>query len=193
MKKLLAILLCMAMLCTASFSLAEPLTGEADGYGGPIQAEVTLDGDKIAALKLTGDKETPSLGGVALEKLTEAILASGTLEGVDVVTGATWTSKGAFAAIKKAMGVEEESAQTAAEAVSATGLSHGLGLASTPRLGPGKDDQGMPVYSFNEVVAYVITDAEQRIVDLEVDILEIITPNHDAADDNYIAGWPGST
>ena len=112
---------------------------------------------------------------------------------MDVVTGATWTSKGAFAAIKKAMGVEEESAQTAAEAVSATGLSHGLGLASTPRLGPGKDDQGMPVYSFNEVVAYVITDAEQRIVDLEVDILEIITPNHDAADDNYIAGWPGST
>ena len=75
-----------------------------------------------------------ALGGVALEKLTEAILASGTLEGVDVVTGATWTSKGAFAAIKKAMGVEEESAQTAAEAVSATGLSHGLGLASTPRL-----------------------------------------------------------
>ena len=56
MKKLLAILLCMAMLCTASFALAEPLTGEADGYGGPIQAEVTLDGDKIAALKLTGDK-----------------------------------------------------------------------------------------------------------------------------------------
>ena len=73
MKKLLAILLCMAMLCTASFALAEPLTGEADGYGGPIQAEVTLDGDKIAALKLTGDKETPSLGGVALEKLTEAM------------------------------------------------------------------------------------------------------------------------
>ena len=159
MKKLLAILLCMAMLCTASFALAEPLTGEADGYGGPIQAEVTLDGDKIVALKLTGDKETPSLGGVALEKLTEAILASGTLEGVDVVTGATWTSKGTLASIKKAMGVEEESAQTAAEAVSATGLSHGLGLASTPRLGPGKDDQGMPVYSFNEVIAYVITDA----------------------------------
>lgn len=49
----------------------------------------------------------------------------------------------------------------------------------------------MPVYSFNEVVAYVITDAEQRIVDLEVDILEIITPNHDAADDNYIAGLAG--
>lgn len=62
MKKLLAILLCMAMLCTASFALAEPLTGEADGFGGPIQAEVTLDGDKIVALKLTGDKETPRAG-----------------------------------------------------------------------------------------------------------------------------------
>ena len=111
MKKLLAILLCMAMLCTASFALAEPLTGEADGYGGPIQAEVTLDGDKIAALKLTGDKETPSLGGVALEKLTEAILASGTLEGVDVVTGATLSSNGIMAAVKNALGLEEAAEQ----------------------------------------------------------------------------------
>ena len=111
MKKLLAILLCMAMLCTASFALAEPLTGEADGYGGPIQAEVTLDGDKIVALKLTGDKETPSLGGVALEKLTEAILASGTLEGVDVVTGATLSSNGIMAAVKNALGLDEAAEQ----------------------------------------------------------------------------------
>lgn len=127
-----------AWLCyaPASFALAEPLTGEADGYGGPIQAEVTLDGDKIAALKLTGDKETPSLGGVALEKLTEAILASGTLEGVDVVTGATWTSKGAFAAIKKAMGVEEESAQTAGRGCFRHGAEPWSGPGLHPAPGP---------------------------------------------------------
>ena len=35
-------------------------------------------------------------------------------------------------------------------------------------------------------------DAEDRIVDLEADILEIITPNHDGAEDNALAGWPGN-
>ena len=33
----------------------------------------------------------------------------------------------------------------------------------------GKDEAGNPVYSFNEVVAYVLTDAEGKIVDLECD------------------------
>ena len=63
----------------------------------------------------------------------------------------------------------------------------------TPRLGPGADANGTPVYSFNEVIAYVIVDADNRIVDLEVDILEIITTNHDESNegDNFLAGWPG--
>ena len=50
------------------------VTGEAEGYGGTITAEVTLDGDKIVDLKLTGDGETPAIGGAALESLQAAII-----------------------------------------------------------------------------------------------------------------------
>jgi len=37
----------------------------------------------------------------------------------------------------------------------------------------------------------VVTDQDGRIVDTEADILEIITPNHDGAEDNAFPGWPG--
>ncbi len=194
MRKTLALLLCVMMVMTAAASFAEDgtFTGTADGYGGPVTAQVTVEGGVITALTLAGEQETPSIGGAALPVLTEAILAAGTVEGVDAVTGATWTSKGVFAAVNNALGVQEEAAAPAVEAVSVSGLTHGLGVVVTPRLGPGKDDQEVPVYSFNVVIAYVVADADSRIVDLEVDILEIITPNHDGAEDNYLAGWPGS-
>lgn len=84
----------------------ETVTGEGDGYGGTITAEVALDGDKIVGLKLTGDSETPAIGGAAMDQLKEAILAAGSLDGVDAVSGATWTSNGVFDAINSAMGVE---------------------------------------------------------------------------------------
>ncbi|MBR7081540.1 MAG: hypothetical protein IKI49_02380, partial [Oscillospiraceae bacterium] len=67
----------------------------------------------------------------------------------------------------------------------------GLGVIVTPRLGPGKDDKEIPVYSFNVVMAGTALDAEGKIVAAKMDILEIITPNHDSAEDNKFAGWPG--
>lgn len=81
------------------------LTGEADGFGGPIKAEVTLGADgKIADLKLTGDGETEGIGAAALDPLKTAILEKKGLDGVDAVAGATITSNGVFAAVKAAMG-----------------------------------------------------------------------------------------
>lgn len=77
-------------------------TGEADGFGGTITAEVTLAGDKIVGLKLTGEGETPEIGGTAMTELEEAILAAQGLDGVDAVSGATVTSNGVFEAIKAA-------------------------------------------------------------------------------------------
>lgn len=194
MKKLLALILVLMLALTgAAAAMAETLTGEADGFGGPIQAEVTVENGAITALTLTGADETPAIGGAALDTLTEAIVAAGTLEGVDGVAGATWTSNGAFAAINNAMGVEAAAEETVVEAVTASGLKHGVGVVGTPRLGPGKDANDVPVYSFNEVVAYAIVDGENRIVDLEVDVVEVITPNHDESNDgdNFMAGWPG--
>ncbi len=196
MKKILALLLSAAMLLSVVPALAEDgvFQGEADGFGGVITAEVTVKDGKIVDLTLTGEKETPAIGGAALDPMKEAILAAGSVDGVDVVAGATWTSNGVLNAVKDALGIAEPEAEVEESApVSADGLRHGLGIVVTPRLGPGSDDQEVPVYSFNVVAAYVVSDADGRIVDSDVDILEIITPNHDGAEDNVFPGWPGSS
>ena len=173
---------------------AKVVTGTADGFGGTITAEVTVDeSGKITDLVLTGEDETPDIGGKALPELQKAIVAAGTVEGVDGVSGATYTSKGVFDAVRNALGTSTPAPTVSAQAVSASGLKQGLAIVSTPRLGPGSDDKDVPVYSFNEVIAYVVSDANDRIVDLEVDILELITPNHDGKDDNYLGMWPGQT
>ena len=196
-RTMLALVLALAMLAVMAAScMAEVLTGEAEGFGGPIKAELTVEDGKIVGLMLTGADETPAIGGVAMETLQQAIVAAGSHVDVEAVSGATWTSKGVFAAIDNALGIEEAPAQAeSVEAVTASGLSHGIGVVSTPRLGPGKDAEGVGVYSFNEVIAYVIVDGDKRIVDLEVDIMEIITPNHDESNDgdNFMAGWPGQS
>ena len=170
----------------------EVVKGQAEGYGGPITAEVTLDGDKIVDLKLTGDQETPAIGGAALEALQAAIVENGGLDGVDAVAGATWTSNGAFDAVRSAMGIEpEESAGADHKEVGATGLSHGIGFASSGRLGPGKDDKEVGVYSMNEVIAYVLFGDDGTILDLEVDQLEVATPNYDGEHMPHLTGFPG--
>lgn len=83
----------------------ETLTGvgEAEGFGGAVSAEVIVAGDKIVGLTLTGDKETPEIGGAAIGTLQSGILEAGTLDGVDGVSGATITSDAVKAAIAKAI------------------------------------------------------------------------------------------
>lgn len=172
----------------------EVVTGEGEGYGGPVKAEVTLDGDKIVDLKLTGEKETPTIGGAALETLQAAIIEKGGLDGVDAVAGATWTSNGAFDAVRSAMGIEaEEKTGGEQKAVGAAGLSHGIGFASNGRLGPGKDDKDTGVYSLNEVIAYVLFGDDGTILDLEVDQLEVATPNYDGDHMPHLTGFPGQS
>ena len=170
------------------------VTGEAEGYGGPIKAEVTLEGDKIVDLKLTGDQETPGIGGAALETLQAAIIEKGGIDGVDAVSGATWTSNGVFDAVRAALGIETEDEGGADQKeVAATGLSHGLGIASSGRLGPGKDDQEVGVYSINEVIAYALFGDDGTILDLEVDQLEVATPNYDGEHMPHLTGFPGQS
>lgn len=172
--------------------------GEAEGYGGPVTAEVTLAGDKIIGLVLTGEKETPEIGGSAMNTLTESILAAGGLDGVDAVSGATWTSNGVFDAIKSAIGADETGngaaeETDAAQEMQASGISHGMGFYSSGRIGPGKDDQEVGVYSLNEVVAYVLFDDDGKILDLEVDQLEVSTPNYDGEHMPHLTGFPGQS
>ena len=170
-------------------------TGEGEGYGGTITVEVTMAGDRILDLQLTGADETPEIGGAAITALQDEILEKQSLDGVEAVSGATWTSDGVFDAIRSAMGEEVggEDETAVQEEVQTAGLTHGLGVYSTGRLGPGSDDQGVGVYSFNEAVAYVLFDGDGRIVDLEVDQLEVATPNYDGESMPDFTGFPGQS
>ena len=200
MKKILSLMLVAALLLTSAVAMADELTGKGKGFMGDIVVTVTTEDGVIKNVVVTENAETPAIAAGALEQIPAAIVAANSAD-VDTVANATFTSKGIIAAVKNALDpvafpyAEEEKKEAEVVAVSATGLKHGLAVTGTPRLGPGADANGTPVYSFNEVVAYAIVDADNRIVDLEVDILEIITTNHDESNDgdNFMAGWPGQS
>ena len=48
----------------------------------------------------------------------------------------------------------------------------------------------MPVYSFNVVMAACLFDAQGKLLDVEVDIYEVATPNYDGASMPRFSGWP---
>lgn len=78
------------------------LKGEAKGYGGKIVVNVTKKDNKIKKISVPESSETSEIGGEAIKKLTVDIVKKGTVEGVDVVSGATVTSNALFKAIKEA-------------------------------------------------------------------------------------------
>lgn len=83
------------------------LTGEGKGFsGGTIKASVTVDDSgKIVALTITDadNTQTPEIGGKAIPTLKEAILAKGSIEDIDTVSGATMTSWGVIDAVTAAL------------------------------------------------------------------------------------------
>lgn len=74
----------------------------------------------------------------------------------------------------------------------AQGTSFGLGRSAVFRVGPGKDSTGTQVYSFTYVFGAVVFDKKGRIVDIEIDELEVSTPNYDGESMPHFAGWPGT-
>ena len=77
-------------------------TGEAGGYGGTVSVTITVDALSITSVAVEGEKETPAVGGAAMEELAEQIkeAQSGDIDGV---AGATMTSDGVRAAVKSAI------------------------------------------------------------------------------------------
>ena len=75
--------------------------GSAQGFGGEVTAKVTVDANAITDVVLTGDQETPTVGGAALEELTAQVKEKG--EEIDGVAGATITSEAVKSAVAKAL------------------------------------------------------------------------------------------
>ena len=97
-----------AALCACTATAAENLTGEAEGYGGPLKVAVTVEDGKITQVRVTEHKETEGVGTKAIDTLPDAIVQANSTQ-VDVVAGATYTSKAILAAVDNALGVSPSS------------------------------------------------------------------------------------
>ena len=173
----------------------ETLTGTGEGYGGEVTVTVTMDGDKITKVVAEGPDETDGVGTPALEQLPEKFVEANSAD-VDVIAGATVTSRGLIYAMKNALDpdanpwpiVEEEEDPSNVEA---SDVALGFGIASMGRKGPGADDTETQVWSINEVLASVLFDGEGKILHLNVDQMELATPNYDGDGMPHFSGWPG--
>lgn len=92
---------------TTAAAETETLTGTAEGFGGDVTVTLTMEGDKITACSITGDGETPDIGGKALADLEKQIVAANGIE-IDGVSGATVTGNAVKAAAAQALGIEIE-------------------------------------------------------------------------------------
>lgn len=100
MKKLTAVLLCLTLLAlSATACLAETYTASADGIGGPVTVEMTVEAGKITALTVVSHNETAGISDGAIERIPAAVVSGQTLA-VDAVAGATVTSDAILAAAK---------------------------------------------------------------------------------------------
>lgn len=123
MKKIMAVLLALTMILSLnSFAFAEaaktPMTagtyeGTANGLNGPITVSVTVSADKIEAIEVTGQQETPGIGApltnangnegdTPVAVLPERIVEAQSLA-VDSISGATVTSYAVRNAVKDAL------------------------------------------------------------------------------------------
>ena len=78
---------------------------EANGFGGaasPIHLKVTFSDSAIDSIEYTADGETPTVGGAALPKLVDNVIAAQS-SNIDGVSGATVTSTGFFTALNDAI------------------------------------------------------------------------------------------
>jgi len=76
--------------------------GTGRGYRGPIQVQVLVEGGVIAGIEIISSDEDPSVGGAAMEDLLDLVLEYNTVN-VDVISGATESSKGFLDAVENAI------------------------------------------------------------------------------------------
>ena len=81
--------------------------GEAEGYGGLVQVEVTVSGGSISDITiLYAGREDAAYLDMAM-KVVDDMLAADDADNIDTVTGATFSSKGLINAVKAALEVAE--------------------------------------------------------------------------------------
>ena len=78
-------------------------TSSAKGCLSDVNVTVTVSGGKVSEVAIDASGETPELGGAAAETLADALTKAGSTNGVDAVSGATYSSTGILNAVKLAL------------------------------------------------------------------------------------------
>ena len=81
-------------------------TGEAEGYGGTIQVEVTLAGDEITSINVASAPGEDSAYLSQAESVINSVISAQSTD-VDTVSGATFSSTGILNAVDEALGKAE--------------------------------------------------------------------------------------
>ncbi len=81
-------------------------TGEAEGYGGMIQVEVTLAGDEITSINVVSAPGEDSAYLSQAESVINSVISAQSTD-VDTVSGATFSSTGILNAVDEALGKAE--------------------------------------------------------------------------------------
>ena len=108
MKKTVALILSLCLALSGlgfAFAEGDTRTASAQGFGGLVTVEVTVEDGKVVALDV--DESTETYGQFTavkdMEELKAAILEKGSAEGVDALTGATFTSTAILDAVTAAL------------------------------------------------------------------------------------------
>ena len=108
LSRLLSVVLCAAILAgcgtaqSGGSADARTATGTAAGFGGQVSVTLTMDAEgNLTDVAVTGDGETPDVGGKAIPTLQAAMKEAGSVE-VDAVAGAIVTSDAVLAAAGQA-------------------------------------------------------------------------------------------
>ena len=99
--------------CLSSGFLREYTPGVYEGSGmgfrGPIHVRVQVSEAGIEDIEITGHEESAYPGGAALKELLETVLEAGATD-IDVISGATFSSRGFLDAVEDALEKAELSA-----------------------------------------------------------------------------------
>ncbi|GHV63880.1 flavocytochrome c [Spirochaetia bacterium] len=76
--------------------------GSAPGFNGDVTIEVTVDSGRILGVRVVSQNDTPEISGLAYQRIPQAIVEGQTL-GVDMVSGASISSKGIIEAATAAL------------------------------------------------------------------------------------------
>lgn len=78
-------------------------TGSAPSFKGDVEVSVTVRGNKVIAASVVSCNDTETIGAAAANQIVQQAVSTGSVEGLDVVSGATISSNAVIAALNSAV------------------------------------------------------------------------------------------